>query len=31
MDLNDFIYMMADGMADIIRNNLIKPKGGDNE
>lgn len=31
MELNDFIYMMADGMADMIRNNLIKPKGGDNE
>lgn len=31
MDLNDFIYMMADGMADIIRNNLIKPKGEQNE
>lgn len=27
MDLNDFICMMADGMADIIKNNLIKPKG----
>lgn len=29
MELNDFIYMMADGMADIIKNNLIKPKGGE--
>lgn len=31
MDLNDFIYMTADGMADMIRNNLIKPKGETNE